>query len=394
MLFPEADEIDENENLEIAAARHGIELYDDGKQGLKPPEASPVMVGHEAIEQEFLRWYHENNFPHGLIFSGVSGIGKATMAYRLARFLLVRGVRTHDDGGGLFGDSLPQETYHDMNVDMAHPVSSKIAAGSHTDLKILQKDSSTVRGEIKVDSAREIPRFLQKTSAEGGWRIVIVDDADYLKYDSQNAILKTLEEPPKNSLLILIAASKGRLLPTIRSRCRMVDFAPLQKEHIENLMELDDFEMPDGLDMNAVVTLSGGRYGFIKSSVKAENIDIYRRALELLAQSPNLPRADIHNFSDFIALGKKGEYDLLFDWLIRLCERAIQSKARMGEFLSVLPEEQNVLQAWDNLNPNLDFLYKKWERLKQNYSQTVASNLDRKHSIFTAFQTLGTKENV
>ena len=116
----------------------------------------------------------------------------------------------------------------------------RVAAGGHADLLTVERAydprRKRLRGEIVVDDAREIGAFLRLTPAEGGWRVVIVDGADEMNRNAANSLLKVLEEPPRRALLILVAHSAGRLLPTIRSRCRHVALSPLPNAVVRDLL--------------------------------------------------------------------------------------------------------------------------------------------------------------
>ncbi len=144
---------------------------------------------------------------HAWLITGAPGVGKATLAYRFARRLLA-GVQP--------GDTLA--------VDPASPVFRRVAVGSHADLLTVEREwddkKSRLRGEIVVDDARAISAFLRLTPAEGGWRVVVIDGAEHMNRNAANAVLKMLEEPPPRAVLLLTCAAPGRLLPTIRSRCR------------------------------------------------------------------------------------------------------------------------------------------------------------------------------
>ncbi|MEM7618488.1 MAG: ATP-binding protein, partial [Pseudomonadota bacterium] len=183
--------------------------YDDiaetgsASEGLKEPHQSDLMIGHEAIETQLIGLINSNKMPHAIIFSGEEGVGKFTMAQRLARALLAHGI---DDPSqdSLFGGDAPRDNLQTLEVKPDHPIFSKVASKGHPDLLTIERsiDSKTQKrkNEINVETARKVAPFLRMTSADGGWRIVIVNDADKMNRNAQNSILKILEEPPKHTL--------------------------------------------------------------------------------------------------------------------------------------------------------------------------------------------------
>ncbi|MBU6476153.1 MAG: ATP-binding protein, partial [Alphaproteobacteria bacterium] len=179
------------------------------------PRANPDFAGHEGVERGLLQDYLSGRMPHAIVLAGPSGIGKATLAFRLARFLL---AQVDDREQGLFGEVAPDASRPEFKsgafapptslyVPPDDPVFRRVAAGGHADLVTVEREYDEKRGrlksEISVDAVRRIHPFLRMTAAEGGWRVVVVDGADTLNASSQNALLKILEEPPKKTVLIL-----------------------------------------------------------------------------------------------------------------------------------------------------------------------------------------------
>src|SRR5215831_1043245 len=172
------------------------------------PRENPDLLGHQYTEGELRRLAEGGRLPHALLLTGPRGIGKATLAFRLARFLLAQPGDRADTG---------------LAVDPASNAFRRVASGGHADLLTVERAYDPRRrrrrSDIIIDDVREIAGFFRLTAAEEGWRIVIVDGAEEMNRNAANALLKILEEPPQRALLLMVSHSPGQLLPTIRSRC-------------------------------------------------------------------------------------------------------------------------------------------------------------------------------
>ena len=173
-----------------------------------------MLFGHAEAEQALLEAYRCGRIPHAWLIGGESGIGKATLAYRMARFVLA-----HPD------PAVPAvQKATSLAVPADHPVARRVAGQAHSDLLVLERVVNEKTGKlftvIRVDDVRRSVPFFGSTAGEGGWRVAIVDSVDELNKESENALLKVLEEPPPRALLLLVSHAPGRVLPTIRSRCR------------------------------------------------------------------------------------------------------------------------------------------------------------------------------
>ena len=174
-----------------------------------------MLFGHGAAERMFADATESGRLHHAWLLTGPQGVGKATLAWRMARRLLA--------GAGA--------------NDPATPAVRRIVAGSHADVLTLEREvdarTKKLKREVAVDQVREIAGFLHLTPAEGGWRVVVVDGAEDMNRNSANALLKVLEEPPKRAVLLLTSDAPGRLLPTIRSRCRRLRLDPLSDSEMD-----------------------------------------------------------------------------------------------------------------------------------------------------------------
>ncbi|MGE4220885.1 MAG: DNA polymerase III subunit delta', partial [Alphaproteobacteria bacterium] len=201
------------------------------------PRRTAGLLGHEAAEATILQLWQANRLPHAVLLSGPRGIGKATLAYRIARFILANGVHAAQEPS-LFGDIAPPPD--SLHIGEDDPVFARVASGGHADLLAIERsvnpDTGRPRRDIVVDDIRKVTGLIRHTAAEGGWRIVIVDSADDMNQNAANALLKMLEEPPPNVLFLLVNHAPGGLLPTIRSRCRRLALSALPPDIFQRLL--------------------------------------------------------------------------------------------------------------------------------------------------------------
>ncbi|MDZ4777506.1 MAG: DNA polymerase III subunit delta' [Alphaproteobacteria bacterium] len=216
----------------------------DQEPGVAHPRETYAFTGHEAAEATLTDAFHGTRMHHAWMLSGPKGVGKATLAYRFARRVLGAmnaGPRT-------------------LDADPADPVARRIASGAHGDIFTLRRglnDRGKPRTEITVDEARGLVSFFNLKPAEGGWRVAIIDAVDDLNRNAANAILKTLEEPPPKTVLLLVCHAPGATLATIRSRCRRLDLRPLEDAQVREAVAA----ACEGAVDDAAVRFAGGRPG-------------------------------------------------------------------------------------------------------------------------------------
>ncbi len=357
---------------------------------LKDPKSMAYCVGHEAQERLFIDLYKKGSMPHALVFAGVEGIGKATMAFRLTRFLLKNGVGGDNDQDSLFGggESLPQEI-DSLDVDMSDPVVKRIVSGGHADLLHLERNYDSTKGKreanLKVEQIRKIEPFLRKTASEGGWRIVIVEDADTMNRSAQNAILKILEEPPSNVLIILIAHRPGMLIPTIRSRSRVISFDALSPENMADLLSKQGHRL-GAHDLEIVTDMSCGSIGAAIKYVEEGGLDTFRKICDYLSEMPEFKWHEIHELANSLSSpAKDDEYRLfreIFQWMFR---QAVFVKARGtqgGDLPGYLTKPPlGLVLAHYSLTQLIEIS----DNLKNHFDTAEFSNLDRRDAVRGAF---------
>ncbi|MEO6395009.1 MAG: AAA family ATPase [Devosia sp.] len=241
----------------------------DGLTGVPAPETQPRVIGHDAALAAIMEQLERNRLPTGILLHGPRGIGKATLAFEVARSVF---TRTGDESS-------------------AH-VAAQVASGGYPNLRVLrraQRDSGkgfyTV---IRVEEVRSFVEELRMTRGRAGFRIAIIDSIDDCNPNAANALLKILEEPPSETLFILVSHRPGALLPTIRSRCHAVALRPLGDAGLREVL-LSNGADPDRLD--AAIALAAGRP---------------RRGFELLALGDDKALIDLQDWLVAPANGASG----------------------------------------------------------------------------------------
>jgi len=222
----------------------------DKEPGAPHPRETFSFVGHEAEERALSEALAGHRMHHAWLIAGAKGLGKATLAYRFARAAL----------GARRGGARP------LDVDPDDPVARMITGHAHPDLFVLRReanDRGKARREIAVEDARELGAFFALAPSMGGMRVAIIDAVDDLNTSSANAILKTLEEPPARSVLLLVCHAPGAALATIRSRCRRLALRPLSDDAVRDALGARD---------DALVRIAKGRPGRA-IALKAQGVD-------------------------------------------------------------------------------------------------------------------------
>ncbi len=355
-------------------------MRDADPTDIPEPRSNPYLIGHEIAEKDYLGAWSSGRLAHAWLICGPRGIGKATLAYRMARFALAQG-NAEANAADMFG-APPPPTSLAMSAD--DPVFRRVAAQGHGDFKIVERgwsDSKQTKRKtvIGVDEVREIGTFMSMTPAEGGWRTVIIDAADEMNSNAANAVLKVLEEPPRRALLFLVAHNPDRLLPTIRSRCRRLDLRPLTQSQVTILMGR---YRPDlkAADAAALAVLADGSIGRAMELADEGGVALFRDLMELLTEVPKLNIGRLHALSDKALKGDvfRTLTGLLSWWLARMV--ATGAKGGLDTLAEIVPGERDLARklltaatpaAWADV----------WDKIGHLARRTDAINLDRKRSL-------------
>jgi DNA polymerase-3 subunit delta' len=328
---------------------------DEAPPGL-PPRENPDLVGHETAEAQLARSFRSGRMHHAWLVTGPPGIGKATLAFRLARWIFAGKARS---GAGT-----------SLHVETSHPMFRMVASGGHPDLRVLKREmnekTGKMRSEISVEQARDAIHFLQLTPALGGWRVVIIDPVDDLSTAAANSLLKALEEPPSRGLFLLINHALSRALPTIRSRCQRLVLQPLPEASVAALVAKTMPDLPPA-ELIELARLSEGSPGKALALAAAGGLELLHEMQAVLAKLPQLDAMALERLTDRIA--RAGEdavgslRDLLLWWLAERVKDGAASAAPTG------------LDRWARL----------WENTARLFERAEAATLDRKQALLEIF---------
>lgn len=318
------------------------------------PRANPYFEGHEEAVGALLHATQAGRLHHGWLLTGPAGIGKATLAYRFGRWLLAGG----------------------QSQDLAIPENSgpfrRVAAATHPDFFTVERrfnaKTEKLQGEIVIATIQEASAFMRLTPAEGGWRVVLVDGAEDMNINAANALLKLLEEPPARAILLLVSAAPGRLLPTIRSRCRVLPMAPLPDATMHRLLETYTPDL-DATGRARLIELAEGSIGGALNLAQGGGMALAALVDEALDGRVKPARAQI--IADEVARTSEGtdKFEMFFSLLRTRLAARTRAAARAGA-----GHLQNHVTLWQDFG--------KLER------DVLGLNLDKRAAVIVALEQL------
>jgi DNA polymerase-3 subunit delta' len=298
-----------------------------------------MIVGQGRAIQQFADAWASRKLHHAWLLAGPKGVGKATFALAAARRVLAEAAGPPFDLPGI-------------DTDDGHPIVKLVEAGSHPDMRWLERQLNEKTGNlnrnIKVEQIRELGEFMGLTAALSPWRVVVIDTVDELESSGANALLKILEEPPANTLFFLVSHAPGRLLPTIRSRCRRLDFTSLDDDAMTSVLEAHAPEI-SATERRRIIAMSFGSAGRALAFAGLGLAKLEEAAIAILRDGDptNARRADLAQ-----ELGKKGAADRYAAFLElapsliarearnlsgNRLERALDAYARARELAAIAP---------------------------------------------------------
>jgi DNA polymerase-3 subunit delta' len=332
------------------------------------PRETLDLIGHKDAEQTLLDAYRANRLPHAILIGGAEGIGKATLAWRLTRFLLAHGDPA----------ATAVQAATDLSVPADHPVTHKLAALSHGDVFLLRREwnekAKRPFTEIRADDVRHAIHMFQQAAGAGGYRICIVDSAEDLNRAGANALLKLIEEPPPRSLFLIVAHRPGQVLSTIRSRCRRLLLKPLSSVELSRIVS-GLGEPWNGAGGEAIAGAVERAHGSVPAALRllgGRGLELDREIYRLLADLPALDWRAVHELADHVA-GREAtaDYEMMIlaivDWIDAILHReAGQGAARLAPLAEV------------------------WEKAAEAARETEVLNLDKRPFILSLFADLAT----
>lgn len=322
---------------------------------MREPRANALLRGHEGAVSALYHAAISGRLHHGWLLAGPPGIGKATLAFRFARWLLA-GAETPD-----------------LYVPETAPVFRRVAASTHPDLFTVERrinaKTEKLQSEIVIATIQEASAFMRLTPAEGGWRVVVIDGAEDMNPNAANALLKLLEEPPPRAILLLTTAAPGRLLPTIRSRCRLLPMAPLGESEMHALLQ----DYAPALDFAArekLIELAEGSIGTALTLAESGGIALAALVEEALA-APVAP-ARAQAIADTVARTVEGadQFEIFFGLLRGRLAARTRAAARAGQ------------------GRNLAGAVMLWQELAKLEREVIGLNLDKRAAIVVALTQL------
>jgi DNA polymerase-3 subunit delta' len=339
----------------------------DRAPGAPHPRETVQLFGQSKAEDAFLDAFNTGRMHHAWLITGPRGVGKATLAWRIARFLLSQPVGDHD--AGLFGDAPAAPTSLEIGHDT--PVYRRSAQLAEPRLCLIRRAYDAKKGrhtaQISVEEVRKLGAFFHMSAADGGRRVVIVDSADEMNVSSANALLKMLEEPPKNAVLLLVSHQPSRLLPTIRSRCRELRLGPLGGQDVRQALDAAGFDAADQSD--ALAELSAGSVGEALRLTNLDGMDAYGEVVALFATLPKLDRQRALKLAEScVGAANVDRYELILGLIDRFLTRVARTGAGRPPLVEAARGEADVMTR---LAPD-GIAAKDWATLQQEISARAA----------------------
>lgn len=311
----------------------------DESGAIPAPRETSVFFGHRDAEEALLNAYRGGRIPHAWLIGGAQGIGKATLAYRMAKFVLAHADPTARN----------VQNADTLAIDPEHPVARQVAVGSHGGLLTLERtlnDRGVMATVISVNQARETLPFFGSTAAVDGWRVCVVDTVEELNGNAANALLKVLEEPPARSLFLLVSHAPARVLATIQSRCRKLPLRPLSAKEVLLAAATATGINPDDTALLDAAELAEGSVARALTLTESNTLGLHRRTLELLNALPQVDQRALHSLGDTLGLNDRVSLRAFVDTV----DRWMTARLRAPDAEANLPRLARLAEVWEKIN--------------------------------------------
>ncbi len=419
------------------------DIIDDFKKESLTPRTSPYLLSHLEAEEEFFKLLKADNLHHSWIITGEKGIGKATLAYRIIRYIFsssnnsdimsnlnleldtsISSIASNDNSFLDDSDDEEESEYTDTDFSFedtnssslsapaekniqnsivlneldtsplkhfaSHPIFERLLAGGLTDLKVITREYSDsaktkLKSEISIDQIRDLKEFFSKTSSEGGYKIALIDSLDEMNPKSTNALLKILEEAPNKSLLLLICNNYEALLDTIKSRCRILKLLNLNDDTMQVLLSEYIPNISED-DIAKLIMLSSGSIGTALNFYKSDGLTILDTFNSIIPDFLNKKNKRLLELTSLIG-NSEIKFKVFQKILITFINKLIKLNSNVSVSFSSKEEEQALCLA-QKYFLNTDKLFKIREEVLKNFELTPILNLDTTAAIITCFERL------
>ncbi|NDF12667.1 MAG: DNA polymerase III subunit delta' [Proteobacteria bacterium] len=347
------------------------------------PRENTSFVGHAAAEAQWLEAYTSKRFHHAWLITGPKGVGKATLAYRIARYLLNSKEAPEPQGFDMFGAAPAKPS---LGVSPTHPIVARVTQGSHGDLFVLDTsptEEDENKSEIVVDDVRKLHQFLGMTPAESEWRVVVVDSADQMNHNASNALLKLLEEPPAQSVIIMVSHTPGRLLPTIRSRCVNLRLNPLSESEITEVLKAH--HATDSKEVSFAAAVSSGSPGLALTLAEAGALEMYGKLVNTLSTLPKLDKTAVIALADALSVRDESQWELA-QYLVRYFIARVVNAKTVKENVPEWVMGEGALLSRLASTTQLDSWLELWEKSGRMLADVDRINMGKKHTAIALLE--------
>ena len=360
----------------------------DLEQNPYSPQCRNTVYGQSQAESLFLQAWNSNRPHHAWLLTGDKGIGKASFAYQIAKFVLHQGTDQNNSMDSMFAND---DNMTGLSVPIDCQTVHLVNSGAHPDFRVLSHEFNATEKAttiIDVEQARTVAHLIHQKPSMGQWRVLIVDAVDDLNNNSANAILKMLEEPPANTIFLLVCHSLGKILPTIRSRCRTLALSPLSDDDVTTIIS-EQMPNADNGHVNASIKMANGSAGKALDLLENDSLEILNDFVGILGDFPNMNMVKIQALGNTISgVKNRKKLNTMRDISEMWSYKFIRTMAINGDFPEILQGEGQLYQKLSMLSP-----VSKWQHAWDTFHSKInlidaPSYLDPKQVLVDAFTSL------